>query len=256
MNIIKKFASKENGITLIALIVTVVILMILLGASITAFKDIDVKEATNEQINVFYDDKKRMANEVDNLTMELDEKNRVYADSELTYATLTLTCKKDSTIMSNLKVHVYNVGMNDHYNNLTSSYIQSHLSDLTDYALDDPYGNEITDNLKDKLTPKHGFPGQYSAIPLEGSIAQKFDNVISNYSKEALYQYTTNSEGKTIIPSVQCDIYYIKSVKDLEIGGKKYRMKPFLLNIRSTKDVDMGGTYQGYDILPSFEEIT
>lgn len=242
MNKINKFASKENGITLIALVVTVVVLMILLGASITAFKDIDVMEATNEQINVFYNDKQRMANEVDSLTEELDEKNRVYPSSSSPLKkTFTLTCKKDTTILSKLKINIY--------------YVAS-VSGST-YTKDAKF-NSITDNLINRSTPTNGQPGVYSTTTeLGDSLVQKFNNIISSQSIEPKYRYTADSAGKITVTNMDMGIYFIQATKEIEKGGRIYKMKPFLLYKKWLYDAYIDtDTYQGYEITPIFEEIT
>ena len=241
MNKINKVASKENGITLIALVVTVVVIMILLGASITAFNDIDVMEATNEQINVFYNDKQRMANEVDNLTEELDEKNRIYSSSSSYKKTFTLTCKKDTTILSKLKINIYYVA---------SIYGSTYTKDAK--------FNSITDNLINISTPTNGEPGVYSTTTeLGDSLVQKFNNIISSQSIEPKYRYTADSAGKITVTNMDRGIYFIQATKEIEKGGRIYKMKPFLLYKKMQYDTYIDtDTYQGYEITPIFEEIT
>lgn len=252
MKKLQKFASKENGITLIALVVTIVVLMILLGVSLTTFNDIDVLEATNVQVNTFYNDKQRMSNEVDDLTKNLDEINKVYPDDSYKYErTFFLNCKKDSVTLSNLKVNFYYIASNDGYDNHPISITRP----VTPCYLVSEFASLDSNIIKTKLTPSNGRPAQYSGTTeLDNSLVESIQTIILNQSIEPKYKFTSGNNG-IYIENMDPGIYFVESPKVLEKGGKKYKMKPFLLNIR-INNFYTNRVYQGYDITPTFEEVT
>lgn len=71
----RKLLKKENGITLTVLAITVVVLMLLTGLTMLTFEKTDVVGHTKESVNTYYNDKQTIANEVDQMTLNLDKTN-------------------------------------------------------------------------------------------------------------------------------------------------------------------------------------